>query len=292
MVFENFITEGWINLVGGCCGTTPKHIKKLAEVAKGKTIRPLSTETFSRISGIDTLVMTDEDGPYIVGERTNVIGSRKFKQMIEAEQFEEAAEIARKQVKAGAHIIDVCLSNPDRDETEDMIAFLNKVTKITKAPLMIDSQVPEVVEEAFKLVQGKCILNSVNLEEGEKSFEELLPVVKKYGAAVVVGCIEGEMAVTAEDKLKVAINSYELLTKKYGIPEEDIIYDPLVFPCGTGDENYFGLGKETIEGVRLIKEKYPKTRSTLGISNVSFGLPNAGREVLNSVFLHHCKSRS
>ena len=197
--------------------------------------------------------MTNEDGPYIVGERTNVIGSRKFKQMIEAEQFEEAAEIARKQVKAGAHIIDVCLSNPDRDETEDMIAL--NTTKITKAPLMIDSQVPEVVEEAFKLVQGKCILNSVNLEEGEKSFEELLPIVKKYGAAVVVGCIEGEMAVTAEDKLKVAINSYELLTKKYGIPEEDIIYDPLVFPCGTGDENYFGSGKETIEGVRLIKEK-------------------------------------
>ena len=159
---------------------------------------------------------------------------------------------------------------------------------MTKAPLMIDSQVPEVVEAAFKLTQGKCILNSVNLEEGEKSFEELLPIVKKYGASVVVGCIEGEMAVTAKDKLKVAINSFNLLTKKYGIQEEDIMFDPLVFPCGTGDENYFGSGQETIEGVRLIKEKYPKVRTTLGISNVSFGLPNAGREVLNSVFLNHC----
>ena len=287
-ILASFIDEKWVNMVGGCCGTTPKHIAALATIAKDKEVRENNTQRVSRISGIETLVMIDNDGPYIVGERTNVIGSRKFKQMIEAEQFDEAAEIARKQVKAGAHIIDVCLSNPDRDEVKDMVAFLNKVTKMTKAPLMIDSQVPEVVEEAFKLTQGKCILNSVNLEEGEKSFEELLPLVKKYGAAVVVGCIEGEMAVTAEDKLKVAIHSYDLLTQKYGIAQEDIIFDPLVFPCGTGDENYFGSGFETIEGVRLIKQKYPKVRTTLGISNVSFGLPNAGREVLNSVFLHHC----
>ncbi len=284
----SFMDEGWINMVGGCCGTTTAHIESLAKVAATKKTRQPSTIVNSRISGIETLVLEDDDGPYIVGERTNVIGSRKFKQMIEAEQFEEASEIARKQVKAGAHIIDICLSNPDRDESRDMIDFLNKVTKITKAPFMIDSQVPEVVEEAFKLIQGKCILNSVNLEEGESSFEALLPIVKRYGASVVVGCIEGEMAVTAEDKLRVATNSYDLLTKKYGIDETDIIFDPLVFPCGTGDENYFGSGKETIEGVRLIKEKYPNTRTTLGISNVSFGLPNAGREVLNSVFLHHC----
>lgn len=283
-----FVNEGWVNLLGGCCGTTAAHIAELAKVAEAGTPRTPSTVHQSRISGIDPLVLEDEDGPYIVGERTNVIGSRKFKEMIQDEKFDEASEIARKQVKAGAHIIDVCLSNPDRDETSDMVAFLSKVTKLTKAPLMIDSQVPEVVEEAFKLTQGKCILNSVNLEEGEKSFEELIPIVKKYGASVVVGCIEGEMAVTAEDKLKVAVNSYELLTKKYGIAEEDIMFDPLVFPCGTGDENYFGSGKETIEGVRLIKEKYPKVRTTLGISNVSFGLPNAGREVLNSVFLNHC----
>lgn len=287
-ILESFMKEGWVNLIGGCCGTTADHISELSIRSSDYATRQLSLLKSSRISGIETLVMDDGDGPYIVGERTNVIGSRKFKEMIEAERFEEAAEIARKQVKAGAHIIDVCLSNPDRDETKDMIQFLNKVTKITKAPLMIDSQVPEVVEEAFKLTQGKCILNSVNLEEGEKSFEDLLPIVKKYGASVVVGCIEGEMAVTAQAKLDVATHSYDLLTQKYGISEEDIIFDPLVFPCGTGDENYFGSGKETIEGVRLIKEKYPKVRTTLGISNVSFGLPNAGREVLNSVFLHHC----
>ena len=287
-ILESFMEESWINLVGGCCGTTPAHIRELTIKAQNKPIRQPVQQKASRVSGIEMLSMDDGDGPYIVGERTNVIGSRKFKTMIEEEKFEEASEIARKQVKAGAHIIDICLSNPDRDEKQDMIEFLSKVTKITKAPLMIDSQVPDVVEEAFKLTQGKCILNSVNLEEGEASFEALLPIVKRYGASVVVGCIEGEMAVTAQEKLSVATHAYDLLTKKYGIAEEDIIFDPLVFPCGTGDENYFGSGKETIEGVRLIKEKYPKTRTTLGISNVSFGLPGAGREVLNSVFLHHC----
>jgi 5-methyltetrahydrofolate--homocysteine methyltransferase len=287
-VLESFIEEGWINLIGGCCGTTPAHIKKLADIANAKQPRKMSSLAVSRISGIDTLIIEDDNGPYIVGERTNVIGSRKFKEMIQDEQFEAAAEIARKQVKAGAHIIDICLSNPDRDETADMISFLENVSKIIKAPIMIDTQVAEVFEEACKRIQGKCILNSVNLEDGENSFMALLPIVKKYGASVVVGCIQSEMAVTATEKLNVAIESYELITKKYGIDETDIIFDPLVFPCGTGDKNYFGSGKETIEGVRLIKEKYPKCRTTLGISNVSFGLPPAGREVLNSVFMYHC----
>ena len=287
-VLEQFMDEGWLNLVGGCCGTTPGHIKLLAEKAKGKKKRDLRAVQEARVSGIESLLLEDDGRPYIVGERTNVIGSRAFKRLITEEKWDEATEIARKQVKSGAHIIDICLSNPDRDEVADTKRFYEQVTKMIKAPIMVDSQVPEVVETAFKYTQGKCILNSVNLEEGEKAFEELLPICKKYGAAVVVGCIEGEMAVTAEEKLRVADNSYKLLTEKYGIPDEDIYWDPLVFPCGTGDENYFGSGKETIEGVQVIKEKYPRTKSTLGISNVSFGLPPAGREVLNSVFLYHC----
>lgn len=287
-VLMEFVDAGWINILGGCCGTTPAHIQALAEKSQGKMPRHLPRERQSRLSGIDTLILENDGRPYIVGERTNVIGSRAFKNLIVEEKYEEAAEIARKQVKAGAHIIDVCLSNPDRDEVEDVKRFLGFVTKLVKVPLMIDSQVPEVVEEAFKLVQGKCILNSVNLEDGEKSFEELLPIVKKYGASIVVGCIQSEMAVTAQEKLQVAEASHQLLTQKYGIAEEDIVFDPLVFPCGTGDEKYFGSGQETIEGVRLIKQRFPRCKTTLGISNVSFGLPGAGREVLNSVFLYHC----
>ncbi len=283
-----FAQNGWVNLVGGCCGTTPAHIEKISKIPQTFEARQLVTTRVSRLSGIDSLILEDENRPYLIGERSNVIGSRAFKNLIVEEKFEEAAEVARKQVKGGAHIVDVCLSNPDRDEVSDVGKFLDKVAKIIKVPIMVDSQVPEVVETAFKLTQGKCVLNSVNLEDGEKSFEELLPIVKKYGAAIVVGCIQNEMAVTAEQKLSVATASYDLLTQKYGIPEEDIIFDPLVFPCGTGDENYFGSGAQTIEGCRLIKEKYPKTKQTLGISNVSFGLPAAGREVLNSVFLYHC----
>lgn len=288
VILSEFAQNGWVNLVGGCCGTNPNHIETISKIPEQFSPRKLVDSRVSRLSGIEALILEDENRPYLIGERSNVIGSRAFKTLIVEEKFEEAAEVARKQVKGGAHIVDVCLSNPDRDEISDMAKFLEKVTKIVKVPIMVDSQVPEVVETAFKLTQGKCILNSVNLEDGEKSFQELLPIVKKYGAAVVVGCIQNEMAVTADQKLKVATASYELLTQKYGIPEEDIIFDPLVFPCGTGDENYFGSGAETIEGCRLIKEKYPKTKQTLGISNVSFGLPAAGREVLNSVFLYHC----
>ncbi|RAP33235.1 methionine synthase [Candidatus Marinamargulisbacteria bacterium SCGC AG-410-N11] len=287
-VLSSFIDEKWVNIVGGCCGTTPAHINTLSELANKSVTRKIEFEPISRLSGIETLLIEPESGPYIVGERTNVIGSRMFKRLITEGKWDEAAEIARKQVKAGAHIIDICVSNPDRDEVADMKDFLSKISKMVKVPLMIDTQVPEVAEEAFKLIQGKCILNSVNLEEGEKYFQELLPIVKQYGASVVVGCIRGEMAVTAKDKLDVALESYDLLTNKYGIEPEDIYFDPLVFPCGTGDENYFGSGKETIEGVRLITEALPRCKSTLGISNVSFGLPPAGREVLNSVFMYHC----
>jgi len=283
-----FLNQGWLNVIGGCCGTTPAHIKALRTLANQSKPRRQNTTTLSRISGIEALVLEDENRPYIIGERSNVIGSKAFKELITQEKFDEAGEIVRKQVKAGANIIDVCLSNPDRDEVKDMTAFLEKASKMTKAPFMIDSQVPEVVEAAFKLIQGKCILNSVNLEDGEKSLSTLLPLVKQYGASVVVGCIKEEMAITAEEKLAYATDAYEIITKKYGILPEDIIFDPLVFPCGTGDEKYFGSGKHTIEGVRLIKEKYPQCKTTLGISNVSFGLPAAGREVLNSVFLYLC----
>jgi 5-methyltetrahydrofolate--homocysteine methyltransferase len=287
-VLISFAEEGWINMLGGCCGTTPKHIAELATRSKNIPPRQTLPPMTSRASGIDPITFENDSRPYIVGERTNVIGSRAFKTMITDERFEEAAEIARKQVKAGAHVIDVCLSNPDRDEVSDVTTFLNFATKLVKVPLMIDSQMPDVVEAAFKLTQGKCLLNSVNLEDHGKACKTLLPLVKKYGAAVVVGCIDEEMAVTAQEKLAVAKKAHAIITQDYGIPEEDIIFDPLVFPCGTGDEKYFGSGKETIEGVRLIKEFFPRCKTVLGISNISFGLPGAGREVLNSVFLYHC----
>ena len=241
------------------------------------------------VSGIDPLLYDDSMRPLFIGERTNVIGSRKFKQLIIDGKFEEAAEIARAQVKNGAHVIDICLANPDRDELEDMQNFMQEVVKKVKVPLVIDSTDERVIEEALKFSQGKAIINSINLEDGEERFDAVMPIVKKYGASVVVGTIdEMGMAVDRARKLEVAERSYQLLTEKWGLAPEDIIFDPLVFPVGTGDEQYIGAAEETIEGIRVIKEKFPNALTVLGVSNVSFGLPPVGREVLNAVYLYHC----
>ena len=287
-----FAESGWVNLVGGCCGTVPKHIELLADMATGKPVRPGIVSDETRVSGIETLLVDDEVRPAIVGERTNVLGSRRFRRLIAEGSFEEAAEIGRRQVRNGAHILDVCLQDPDRDEASDVSDFLDLVTKKVKAPFMIDSTDSTVIELALTKLQGKSIINSINLEDGEARFQTVVPLARRFGAALVVGCIDDDkeqaQAITRERKLEVAIRSAKLLTEKYGVPIEDIIFDPLVFPVGTGDENYVGSGAETIEGVRLIKEALPGAKTVLGISNVSFGLPASGREVLNSVFLYHC----
>jgi 5-methyltetrahydrofolate--homocysteine methyltransferase len=287
-----FVDAGWVNLVGGCCGTVPEHIERLAGGVRGKTPRVLSTVRRSAVSGIETLVIDDDTRPVIVGERTNVLGSRKFKELIAKGLIEEASEVGRAQVRRGAHVIDVCLQDPDRPEVEDMTRFLEEVVKKVKVPLMLDSTDHKVLEESLKRTQGKSLINSINLEDGEERFQKVVPLARTFGAALVVGCIDEDkaqaQAITRARKLAIAERSHDILTKKYGVEPEDIIFDALVFPVGTGDQNYIGSGVETIEGIRLIKEKLPRCKTILGVSNVSFGLPPAGREVLNSVFLYHC----
>jgi 5-methyltetrahydrofolate--homocysteine methyltransferase len=286
-----FVDKGWVNLIGGCCGTTPDHIRLLAQMAEGKPPRRGRGAPRFTLSGLDPFVLTADMRPVPVGERTNVIGSRKFKEMIVAGAVEEAAEIGRKQARSGAQIIDVCLANPDRNEAADMDAFLNHLTRKVKTPLMIDSTDPAVMELALKKCPGRSVINSINLEDGEERFERVVPLLKTYGAAVVVGTIDEDktqgMAVTRERKLAVARRAHALLTGKYGLEPEDLVFDPLVFPAATGDVNYVGSARETIEGLRLIKKEFPRCKTVLGVSNVSFGLPEAGREVLNAVFLHH-----
>lgn len=284
-----FAEQGWLNIAGGCCGTTPAHIAALADKLSQFKPRPIAGEHPPALSGIDPVYVEFENRPYMVGERTNVLGSRKFKRLIVEGKYEEASEIARAQVKSGAQVVDVCVQDPDRDEAEDIVKFLELVVKKVKVPLMIDTTDPKVLDLALKYCQGKSIINSINLEDGEEKFESVTPLIHKYGAAVVVGTIdERGQAITREDKLEVAKRSHDLLVNKYGLNAEDIIFDPLVFPVGTGDEQYIGSAKETIEGIRLIKEALPECHTVLGISNVSFGLPEAGREVLNSVFLYEC----
>jgi 5-methyltetrahydrofolate--homocysteine methyltransferase len=289
---RRFLDEGWVNLVGGCCGTTPAHIRALAELARGRTARVPPAAEPQGVSGIEVLYPADDNRPVFVGERTNVIGSRRFKELVVAEQFEDAAEIGRAQVKAGAQVLDVCLANPDRDEGADIDRFMRELVRRVKVPLMIDSTDAAVLEQALRHCQGKAIVNSINLEDGEERFERVAPLLRAYGAAVVVGCIDENkqqgMAVTRERKLAIAERSHALLCERYGVPARDLIFDPLVFPVGTGDVNYVGSAVETIEGLRAIKARFPECKTILGISNVSFGLPPAGREVLNGVFLYHC----
>jgi 5-methyltetrahydrofolate--homocysteine methyltransferase len=286
----DFAAHGWLNIVGGCCGTTPNHIRAISEEMKKFSPRTAQTSDFHMVSGIEPFVYDDPTlRPIMVGERTNVIGSRKFKRLINEGKIEEAAEVARAQVKGGAHVIDICLADPDRDELSDMENFIPEVVKKIKVPLVIDSTDEKVLEKALKYSQGKAIINSINLEDGEERFEAVVPLIHRYGAAVVVGTIDEKgMGVTAESKLAIAKRSYDILVNKYGLKPQDLIFDPLVFPVGTGDEQYIGSAKATVEGIKLIKEHLPKTQTILGISNVSFGLPPVGREILNSVFLYHC----
>ncbi|MBV9037672.1 MAG: methionine synthase, partial [Acidobacteriaceae bacterium] len=290
---EKFADHGWLNIVGGCCGTRPDHIRAIAQMAENKkprAVKPPSHRTY--FSGIDVVEAEDSNRPLIVGERTNVIGSRLFKNMVAEEKWEEASEIARRQVRNGAHIVDVCLQSSDRDELKDIPPFYRKLMPKIKAPVMIDTTDQRSVELSLTFCQGKGIINSVNLEDGEEKFERICPLARQYGAALVVGCIDEDpvqaQAFTRERKLAVAQRSVYLLTTKYGIAPEDIVIDPLVFPCATGDENYIGGAVETIESIRLIKEKIPYVKTVLGISNISFGLPANAREIVNSVFLYYC----
>ncbi len=289
---ERFVDHGWLNIAGGCCGTTPAHIAAIAQMIAGKKPRPVK-ESLHRAyySGVELVEAEESNRPLLVGERTNVVGSRLFKNLVAEEKWDEASDIARRQVRNGAHIVDVCLQSSDRDEIRDISPFYDRLIRKIKAPLMIDTTDPRALELALTYCQGKSIINSVNLEDGEEKFERVCPLAKAYGAALVVGSIDEDkvqaQAFTRERKLAVAERSYGLLTEKYGIPPEDIIIDPLVFPCATGDENYIGGAVETIEGIRLVKEKLPFAKTILGISNVSFGLPPAAREVVNSVFLYY-----
>jgi 5-methyltetrahydrofolate--homocysteine methyltransferase len=290
---EKFVDHGWLNIVGGCCGTTEQHIRAIAQMTHGKKPRVRPADAHRAVySGIETIEAEESTRPLLVGERTNVIGSRLFKNLVAEEKWEEASEIARRQVKGGAHVVDVCLQSTDRDEKKDIPPFYEKLIRKVKAPVMIDTTDATAIELALTYCQGKAILNSINLEDGEEKFERVVPIAHDFGAAVVVGCIDEDplqaQAFTRERKLAVAQRSYKLLTEKYRLQPEDVIFDPLVFPCATGDENYIGGAVETMEGIRLIKQAMPDVRTILGISNVSFGLPAGAREVVNSVFLYYC----
>ncbi|HEY8021149.1 MAG TPA: methionine synthase [Thermoanaerobaculia bacterium] len=288
-VFSRFLEAGWLNLVGGCCGTGAAHVSTLAALAAGRPPRAVPHHRRALVSGLEAVELTPDNRPLLVGERTNVLGSRKFKRLIQAGEREAAAEVGRAQVKAGAQVLDVCLQDPDRDELADVTGFVDQLVRLVKVPIMIDSTDSKVMAVALTYCQGKSILNSINLEDGRSRFDKVVPLARRFGAALVVGAIDEKgMAVSVERKVEVARRSFHILTQEMGVAAEDVWWDALVFPCGTGDQAYIGSAAQTIEGVRELKEIFPDTKTILGVSNVSFGLPDAGREVLNSVFRYHC----
>lgn len=286
-----FAAAGWVNLLGGCCGTTAEHIRLLRSVADAHPPRTPPTYDPARLAGAHPVELAQQPPPLLIGERTNTLGSRAFRELVRAGRWAEAAEVGRRQARGGAHALDVCLADPEGDELGAVAALLPHLRRAVRIPLVIDSTDPRVLAAALELIPGRPLLNSVNLEDGGARLAEVAQLARRFGAAVVAGCIDEHptegMARTAARKVEVAGRLLEAL-EGHGLRRREILLDALVFPAATGDPAFAGAAKETVEGVRRIKKAFPDALTLLGISNVSFGLPAAGREVLNAVFLHHC----
>jgi 5-methyltetrahydrofolate--homocysteine methyltransferase len=286
--------NGWLNIVGGCCGTTPPHIKAIADAVKNLPPRKVPTvEPYLRLSGLDALTVRPQTNFLNIGERTNVAGSPKFAQLIKAGDYEAALAVARQQVENGAQVIDVCMDEGMIDGVAAMHRFLNLIASepdICKVPVMVDSSKWEVIEAGLKCLQGKGIVNSISLKEGEEKFLHHAKLVHRYGAAVVVMAFdELGQADSFERKISVCKRAYDLLVEKVGFPPQDIIFDPNVLTVGTGLEEHANYAVDFIRATQWIKENLPHAKVSGGISNISFSFRgnNAVREAMHSAFLYH-----
>jgi len=287
-----FVEACGVNIVGGCCGTTPEHI---AAVVKAVGERPPATITKKRSNASCTSLYSPVDyrqdlSILNVGERTNASGSRAFKRLLEAEDWDGIISLARNQSREGSHVIDINVDYAGRDNQADMALIVHRLVRQVNAPLMLDSTQSATIEAGLKNAGGKCIINSANLEDSEEKFATLCEIAIRYGAALVVGCIDEDpeeaMARTADRKESIAARLYDLAVNHHGLAPEDLFFDPLVLPISTGMEKDRPSGLETIEGVRRIAMRFPDCQITVGLSNISFGLKPIARQVLNSVFLH------
>jgi 5-methyltetrahydrofolate--homocysteine methyltransferase len=287
---EKFLNYDGVSFLGGCCGTTPQHIRALVDATCSTKPKVASGSHENSIASLfNTTTLKQEPSPLLMGERSNATGSKAFRELLLAEDYEGTLSVAQQQVRAGAHVIDVNVGFAGRDETKDMTAVMGMYNQKIALPLMPDSTQTTGLETALKHIGGKPILNSVNLEDGEPKFDEVCQLAKKYGASLVCLTIdEVGMAKTVEDKLKVADRIIDLATKRHGIKKEDLIFDVLTFTLGSGDAEYFDAGINTIEAIRQLRKKHPEVSATLGLSNISFGLDKDARPYLNSMFLHHC----
>ena len=293
-VLGEFARSGWLNIVGGCCGTTPDWIAAIANAVAGIPPRPIpDLPPWSSYSGMEALVIRPETNFVMIGERTNITGSKKFARLIKSGDFEAAVAVAREQVENGANILDVNMDEGLIDGEKAMTRFLNLVSAdpaVARVPIMIDSSKWSVIEAGLKCVQGKSIVNSISLKEGEAKFLEQARLVRRYGAAVVVMAFdETGQAVTRESKVAICKRAYKLLTEEVGFPPEDIIFDVNILTVGTGIEEHNNYAVEFIEAVRELKRLFPAAKTSGGVSNVSFSYRGNDpvREAMNAAFLYH-----
>ncbi|MDB4414903.1 methionine synthase, partial [bacterium] len=291
---RDFATSNFVNIIGGCCGTTPDHIKAMAEGVKGIAPREIpSLPGYTQLSGLEPLTIRPETNFVNVGERTNVTGSRKFARLIKSGDYAEALSVAQQQVEGGAQIIDVNMDEGLLDSKEAMVTFLNLIASepdISKLPIMIDSSKFEVIEAGLKCVQGKCIVNSISMKEGEEQFIKQAKIVRRYGAAAVVMAFDEEgQADTIERKVEICKRAYDILVDQVGFKPQDIIFDPNIFAVATGIAEHNEYAINFIEATRQIKEQCPGAKVSGGVSNISFSFRgnNAVREAMHAAFLYH-----
>jgi 5-methyltetrahydrofolate--homocysteine methyltransferase len=290
---EQFTQEFGLGLVGGCCGTTPEHLARVVEAVRGRPVVARRPRPEPGVASLYQHVPFQQDTAYLsIGERTNANGSKAFREAMLAQHWDECVEIARAQTRDGAHLLDVCVDYVGRDGADDMRSLVSRLATSSTLPIMLDSTEPAVIEAGLELLGGRVVVNSVNYEDGDgpqSRFARVMPVVREHGAAVVVMCIDEEgQARTSDHKVAVATRTIDALVDDWGMRTSDILVDTLTFPIATGQEETRRDGLETIEAIREIKRRYPQVQTTLGLSNISFGLNPAARAVLNSVFLHEC----
>ncbi|MDC0230678.1 methionine synthase [Aureispira] len=291
---KDFATSGFVNIIGGCCGTSPEHIQCMAETVEGITPRKKNDSTkYAQYSGLEPLIVRENLNFINVGERTNVTGSRKFARLIKNGNYEDALSVARQQVEGGAQVIDVNMDEGLLNSKEAMVTFLNLIAAepdISKLPIMIDSSKWEVIEAGLKCVQGKSIVNSISMKEGKDAFIKHAKLCKRYGAAMIVMAFDEQgQADTTERKVEICHLAYKILTEEVGVKPQDIIFDPNIFAIGTGIEEHSNYGVYFIEACREIKQLMPNVKISGGVSNISFSFRgnNIIREAIHSVFLYH-----
>lgn len=286
---SHFVKDLGVSIVGGCCGTTKEHIKELVDNLSG--LKPSERNWNYQVSVSSTFISQPlhlDPGPVLVGERCNANGSKQFREYLLKDDYEGMLQVAKDQIREGAHMLDICVAYVGRDEKKDMIEFVKRLNTQVQLPLMFDSTEYEVIEAALENYAGRAVINSINLEDGEERISKILPLAKKFGAAVIALTIDEEgMAKTAEKKLSIAKRIRDLAVNKYHLRESDLIFDPLTFTLGSGDEEFRKSAIETLEAIKLIKKEIPESKTILGISNVSFGLNPKARHALNSVFLYY-----